>query len=210
MRTHITRSFVVLTSHNPEQRIIAGKWATGGWAHGNGEAEPFDSAEQRFTASGHPYRIQGQQLWLPLSWIPEHASMARNDPIGDGQDFLSTGFEFDLVPGERVGLRGHIFQPPEVGKNIGAVIGPHDERGIFFGVAGRAQHGNAGDNVEFLCVITPEIPSITRPEIHNLGVREQGNVYCMVGMMVTDKDVGHIFGRNPPLWRALPKLRLYP
>src|SRR6266540_5125379 len=84
-----------------------------------------------------------------------------------------------------------------MGKDIGAVIGLHDQRGIFFSVAGGAQHGDAWDNVVLFPVILPEIPSVPGPKIHDLGVWEQGYVHRMVGMMMTDKDVGDLLGGDP-------------
>jgi hypothetical protein len=123
--------------------------------------------------------------------------MAGYDPIRDGQDLSTAGVELRLVQGERVGVRRHVLQPPEMGEDIGAVIGPDHERGIFFGVAGGAQHGDARDNVILVPVILPEIPGVPSSKIHDLGVREEGDVHRMVGMMMTDKDMGDLLRVDP-------------
>src|SRR5687768_6293396 len=60
-----------------------------------------------------------------------------------------------------------------------------------------AQDFDALGHLVAIPVVTPHIPLVHPPEIHDFGVREEGHIHRMVRMMMTDKNVGHSLRGDP-------------
>jgi len=136
-------------------------------------------------------------LLLALSRVLKHVPMPGNDPIGEGDNLASAFFKFGLAPCERIVLRRHIREPPEVGQDINAFTGLHHQRGILFGMAGGAQDFDARRHLVAVPMVAPQITLVHAPKVPDFGVREQGDVHGVVWMMVANKHMGDILRGNP-------------
>ena len=87
--------------------------------------------------------------------------------------------------------------PPQVRHRVGRVVGLDDERGVLLGVPGRQPElGLRGEPVAVAVVIEPQVIAVARPEVDDLGVREQGDVDRVIGWWWLGRR-GHCLGRHP-------------
>ena len=97
----------------------------------------------------------------------------------------------------RVDLRRPVRPPPEVGQGVDPVLGLDDERRVLLGVAGRQPElGVRRHAPAVAAVIEPEVVPVARPEVDDLGVREQRDVDRVIRVVVAEEDVGHGLGAD--------------
>jgi len=126
---------------------------------------------------------------------PERLAVARDHDVGDGQDALAMLLEDGLVGRVRIDCRRSVGEPPEMGQGVDAVVGRDDQRRVLLAVARRQPELCPGRHLPAVAVvIEPEVAPIAGPEVHDLCVREEGDVDRVVGMVMAEKDVGDGFG----------------
>ena len=104
---------------------------------------------------------------------------------------------YGSMPGRPVG------PPPEVGQRVDPVLRVDDERGVLLGVAGRQPELGVGRHAPAVAaVIEPQVVPVARPEVDDLGVREQRDVHRVIGVVVAEEDVGHGLRRRRRAPRA--------
>ncbi len=112
-----------------------------------------------------------------------------------GQDPLPVELEHLVVRGNRVDDRCPVRSPPEVGQRVDPVLGVDDKGGVFLGVTGRQPELRVRRHVPAVAtVIEPEVVPVTRPEVDDLGVREERDVHRVVRVVMAQEDVGDRLG----------------
>ena len=85
--------------------------------------------------------------------------------------------------------------PPQVRHRIHAVVRLDDERGVLLAVARRQpQLAVRREPVAVAVVVEPQVVAVARPEVDDLGVREQGAVDGVIRVVMAQEDVGHRVG----------------
>ena len=78
-----------------------------------------------------------------------------------------------------------IRPPPEVGHRVDAVVGLDDERGVLLGVARRQpQLRVRREPIAVAVVVEPLVADVARPEVDDLGVREERDVDRVVRVVM--------------------------
>ena len=121
--------------------------------------------------------------------------MAGGHDIGHGQDALAVADDGLLVGAKRIDLRRSVGVPPQVGQGMDPVVGADDQGCVLLGVTGRQPELRVRtERIAVAVMVEPQVVLVTGPEVDHLGVWKQPDVDCVVGMVVTEKDVGHRFG----------------
>ena len=95
--------------------------------------------------------------------------------------------------------RRPVRPPPEVGQRVDRVIGTDDQRRVLLAVAGsQPQLGVGGEVPAVAVMVEPEIAAVLRPEIDDPGIREQPGVQRVIGVVMTEEDVGHVLRPDAP------------
>jgi predicted amidohydrolase YtcJ len=118
--------------------------------------------------------------------------VAGHHDVGHGQDSFPASFDRCLIGTQRVLVGAPIGMPPEMGHGIHGVVRLDDQGGVFFGVARRQPELAPGAQlVAIPVVVEPQVVAVAGPEVHDLRVREQRDVDRVIGMVMTQEDVGH-------------------
>ena len=84
-----------------------------------------------------------------------------------------------------------------MGHRVDRVVRPDHERRVLLGVTGRQpQLAVRGEEVAVAIVVEPQVVPVARPEVDDLGVREQRDVDRVVGVVVAQEDVADGVGRH--------------
>jgi predicted amidohydrolase YtcJ len=121
-----------------------------------------------------------------------------DDDVGHGQHALAVSDDRVLVRRQRIDLGRSIGVPPQVGQRMDAVLSPDNQRGVLFGVTrGQPQLAVRAQGIAVAVVVEPQVVLVARPEVDDLGVREQRDVYGVIGMVMAQEDMADCLRSDP-------------
>ena len=96
----------------------------------------------------------------------------------------------------RVGILDRLLRvPPQVGEHDQALVGVHQRRDVLRGVTRRFDQADRRRQLEPLgLAVDPEVVAVPRPVVVDPGLREQGGVQRVIGVVVREHHVGDLLG----------------
>ena len=140
----------------------------------------------------------------PLRGIPKRCAMSGDHPIGDRDDLLAAGVKRLLLPRDGIGFRSHVVEPPAMRSVRRCLRRSPPPATHPLRYARSTQDVDARGHGVAIHVVAPPVAFVHCPKVHDFGMREQGNVDRMIGVMVTDKHVRHLVRSNALVGKAYP------
>ena len=130
--------------------------------------------------------------------------MTGHHDVGRGEDSFAASFDRRLVGAQWIVLRAPVGVPPEMRHGVHGVIGLDDQRGVFLGVpGGQPELAPGAQPVAIPVVIEPQVVAVPSPEVDDLRVREQRDVHRVIGVVMTQEDVGDGLGGDAVLAQGI-------